>query len=188
MADVVSTNEFKNGMHIELEGSVWRIVEFQHVKPGKGGAFVRTKVKSVDSGSVVDKTFRAGEKFPRIFTEVKNMQYLYESGDEVVFMDQETYEQTALPRESVADAIAFMEPSSSVQMLTVDGEPAGVQLPASVELTVSETEPGVRGDTVSNVTKPATLETGAVVQVPLFVNTGDRIKVDPRERRYISRA
>ena len=188
MAEAVSTNQFRNGMHVELDGSVWRIVEFQHVKPGKGGAFVRTKVKSIDSGSVVDRTFRAGEKFPRVFTEVKNMQYLYESGDEIVFMDQETYEQTALPRESVVDAIEFMEPSSSVQMLTVDGQPAGVQLPASVELTVSETEPGVRGDTVSNVTKPATLETGAVVNVPLFVNVGDRLKVDPREGRYISRA
>ena len=188
MAEVVNTNQFRNGMHIGLDGGVWRIVEFQHVKPGKGGAFVRTRVKNLDSGAVVDRTFRAGEKFPRVHTEVKNMQYLYESGDEVVFMDQETYEQTALPRESVSDAIDFMEPSSSVQMLTVDGEPAGVQLPASVELTGAETEPGVRGDTVSNVTKPATLETGATVQAPLFVNTGDRIKVDPRERRYISRA
>jgi elongation factor P len=188
MAEVVNTNQFRNGMHIGLDGGVWRIVEFQHVKPGKGGAFVRTRVKNLDTGAVVDRTFRAGEKFPRVHTEVKNMQYLYESGDEVVFMDQETYEQTALPRESVSEAIDFMEPSASVQMLTVDGEPAGVQLPASVELTVSETEPGVRGDTVSNVTKPATLETGATVQVPLFVNTGDRIKVDPRERRYISRA
>ena len=188
MAEQVNTNQFKNGMHIELDGSVWRIVEFQHVKPGKGGAFVRTKVKSLDSGSVVDRTFRAGEKFPRVHTEVKNVQYLYDAGDEVVFMDEETYEQTALPRETVADAIEFMAPASSVQMLTVDGRPAGVQLPASVELTVSETEPGVRGDTVSNVTKPATLETGAVVQVPLFVNVGDRLKVDPREGRYISRA
>ena len=185
---MISTNQFKNGMHIEVDGTVYRIVEFQHVKPGKGGAFVRTRVKNLDTGAVVDRTFRAGEKFPRVHTEVKNMQYLYESGDEVVFMDQETYEQTALTRESVSDAIDFMEPSSSVQMLTVDGEPVGVQLPASVELTVSETEPGVRGDTVSNVTKPATLETGATVQVPLFVNPGDRIKVDPRERRYISRA
>jgi elongation factor P len=158
------------------------------VKPGKGGAFVRTKLRSLEAGAVVDRTFRAGEKFPRVHTEVKNMQYLYESGDEVVFMDSETYEQTALPRASVADAIDFMEPSSSVQMLTVDGEPAGIQLPGSVELKVAETEPGVRGDTVSNVTKPAKLETGATVQVPLFVNTGDRIKVDPRERRYISRA
>jgi elongation factor P len=188
MAEVVGTNQFRNGMHIELDGGVWRIVEFQHVKPGKGGAFVRTRVKNLDTGAVVDRTFRAGEKFPRVHTEVKNMQYLYESGDEIVFMDSETYEQTALPRESVSDAIAFMEPSSSVQMLTVDGQPSGIQLPASVELTVSETEPGVRGDTVSNVTKPAKLETGATVQVPLFVNTGDRIKVDPRERRYISRA
>jgi elongation factor P len=188
MAEVVNTNQFRNGMHIGLDGGVWRIVEFQHVKPGKGGAFVRTRVKNLDTGAVVDRTFRAGEKFPRVHTEVKNMQYLYESGDEVIFMDQETYEQTVLPRESVSDAIDFMEPSSSVQMLTVDGAPAGVQLPASVELTVSETEPGVRGDTVSNVTKPATLETGATVQVPLFVNQGDRIKVDPRERRYISRA
>ena len=188
MAETVSTNQFKNGMHIELDGGVWRIVEFQHVKPGKGGAFVRTKVKSVDTGAVVDKTFRAGEKFARIHTEMKNVQYLYDSGDEVVFMDEETYEQFTMPRTSVADALDFVSPSASVQMLTVDGRPAGVQLPGSVELAVTDTEPGVKGDTVSNVTKPATLETGAVVQVPLFVNPGDRIKVDPRERRYISRA
>ena len=188
VADVVSTNEFKNGMHIELDGSVWRIVEFQHVKPGKGGAFVRTKVKSVDSGSVVDRTFRAGEKFPRIFTEVKNMQYLYDSGDDVVFMDDETYEQLSIPHASLEDELPYLVPSSSVQLLFVGGKPSGVQLPASLELQVTETEPGVKGDTVSNVTKPATLETGAVVQVPLFVNPGDRIKVDPREGRYISRA
>ena len=116
------------------------------------------------------------------------MQYLYDAGDEVVFMDEDTYEQTTLPRSSVEDALAFMQPSSSIQMLVVNERPAGVQLPSSVELAVTETEPGVKGDTVSNVTKPATLETGAVVQVPLFVNTGDRIKVDPREKRYISRA
>ena len=188
MADVVSTNQFKNGMHIELDGSAWRIVEFQHVKPGKGGAFVRTKVKSIDTGAVVDRTFRAGEKFPRVRTEVKSVQYLYDSGDDVVFMDEQSYEQITLPRASVAEALEFVAPSSSVQLLTVDGRPAGVQMPGSVELTVTETEPGVKGDTVSNVTKPAKLESGAVVQVPLFVNTGDRIKVDPRERRYISRA
>ena len=188
MAEMVSTNQFKNGMHVEIDGDVWRIVEFQHVKPGKGGAFVRTKVKSLDSGAVVDRTFRAGEKFARVHTEVKNVQYLYDSGDDVVFMDEESYEQIHLPRDSVADALDFIAPSSSVQMLAVDGKPAGVQMPASVELSVTETEPGVKGDTVSNVTKPATLETGAVVQVPLFVNTGDRIKVDPREKRYISRA
>ena len=185
---MISTNQFKNGMHIELEGDVWRIVEFQHVKPGKGGAFVRTKVKNLESGAVVDRTFRAGEKFSRVHTEVKSVQYLYDSGDEVVFMDEETYEQLHLPRSAVAEELEFLPPSSSVQLLTVDGRPSGLQLPASVELTVTDTEPGVRGDTVSNVTKPATLETGAVVQVPLFVNPGDRLKVDPRERRYISRA
>ena len=188
MAETVNTNQFKNGMHIELEGSFWRIVEFQHVKPGKGGAFVRTKLKGLGTGAVVDKTFRAGEKFPRVRTETKDMQYLYDAGDEVVFMDEDTYEQTSLPRATVEDALEFMLPSSSVQMLLVNGAPTGVQLPASVELTVSQTEPGVKGDTVSNVMKAATLETGAVVQVPLFVNTGDRIKVDPREKRYISRA
>jgi elongation factor P len=187
MAETVNTNQFKNGMHIDLEGGVWRIVGFQHVKPGKGGAFVRSKLKNLDSGAVVDKTFRAGEKFSRVHTETKNVQYLYDSGDDVVFMDEESYEQINFPRSDVAEALEFLQPSSTVQMLTVDGRPAGVQLPSAVELTVTQTQPGVKGDTVSNVTKPATLETGAVVQVPLFVNEGDKIKVDPRERRYISR-
>jgi len=185
---MVSTNQFRNGMHVELDGQVWRIVEFQHVKPGKGGAFVRTRVKNLDSGAVVDRTFRAGEKMPRVHTETKSVQYLYDSGDDVVFMDEESYEQIQLPRSDVADELALLQPSSTVQLLTVDGRPAGIQLPASVELAVVDTEPGVKGDTVSNVTKPATLETGAVVQVPLFVNTGDRVKVDTRERRYMSRA
>ena len=188
MAETVSTNEFKNGMHIEVDGSVWRIVEFQHVKPGKGGAFVRTKLKNLDSGSVVDKTFRAGERFARVYTETKNMQYLYDSGDDVVFMEDDTYEQFSLPRKTVGEDLQFIPPSSTVQVLTVDGRPSKLQLPSSVELAVEETEPGVKGDTVSNVTKPAKLETGAVIQVPLFVGTGDRIKVDPREGRYISRA
>ena len=188
MAETVNTKQFKNGMHIQVDGSVWRIVEFQHVKPGKGGAFVRTKLKGLDSGSVVDKTFRAGEKFARVHTEVKSVQFLYDDGSEAHFMDEQSYEQFALPRSDVADVLDYMQPSSSVQMLAVDGKPSGVQLPASVELAVTETQPGVKGDTVSNVTKPATLETGAVVQVPLFVNAGDRIKVDPREGRYISRA
>ncbi len=188
MAETVSTNQFKNGMHVELDGGVWRIVEFQHVKPGKGGAFVRTRLKNLGTGSVVDRTFRAGEKMPRVHTETKNVQYLYDSGDDVVFMDEQSYEQISLQRADVADELEFLQPSSTVQLLTVDGNPAGIQLPASVELSVSATEPGVRGDTVSNVTKPATLETGAIVQVPLFVNVGDRVKVDTRERRYISRA
>ena len=188
MAEVVSTNQFRNGMHVEIDGDVWRIVEFQHVKPGKGGAFVRTKVKNLDTGAVVDRTFRAGEKFQRVRTEVKSAQYLYDSGDEVIFMEDETYEQFSLPRKSVAQELEFIPPSTSVQIMTVDGKPSGLQLPSSIELSVAETEPGVKGDTVSNVTKPATLETGATVQVPLFVNIGDRIKVDPREGRYISRA
>jgi elongation factor P len=188
MAEVVSTAQFRNGMHIQLDGQNWRIVEFQHVKPGKGGAFVRTKLKSLGSGSVVDRTFRAGEKFPRIRTEQKNMQYLYDAGDDVVFMDQETYEQISIPHTDLEDELPFMQPSSSVQVLFVDGDPSGVELPSSVILEVTETEPGVKGDTVSNVTKPATLETGAVIQVPLFVNTGDKLKIDPKERRYIQRA
>jgi elongation factor P len=188
MADVVSTNQFRNGMHIELDGQTWRIVEFQHVKPGKGGAFVRTKLKALASGAVVDRTFRAGEKFNRVRTEQKNMQYLYDSGDEVVFMDEETYEQISISHAMLEDELPFMQPTSSVQVLFVDDSPTGVDLPSSVVLQVTDTEPGVKGDTVSNVTKPATLETGAIVQVPLFVNVGDKLKVDPRERRYISRA
>jgi len=174
-------------MHIELDGKVWRILEFQHVKPGKGGAFVRTKLRSLVAGAVVDKTFRAGEKFPRVHTEVKNVQFLYEDGTEAHFMDPETYDQFAVPRGEIADELTFMQPNATVQVLAVNGKPSSVQLPASVELSVVETEPGVKGDTVSNVTKPATLETGAVVQVPLFVNVGDRLKVDPKEKRYISR-
>jgi elongation factor P len=188
LAETVSTNQFKNGMHVELDGHVWRIVEFQHVKPGKGGAFVRTKLKSLDSGSVVDRTFRAGEKMPRVHTETKSVQYLYDAGDDVVFMDTGNYEQISIPHGDLEDELPFMQPSSEVTILMVDGRPSGVDLPSSVELAVTDTEPGVKGDTVSNVTKPATLETGAVVQVPLFVSVGDRIKVDTREARYISRA
>jgi elongation factor P len=188
VAETVSTNQFRNGMHVQIDGQVWRIVGFQHVKPGKGGAFVRTRLKNLDSGAVVDRTFRAGEKMPRVRTETKSVQYLYDAGDEVVFMDTESYEQISLPHGELESELPFMQPASSVMLLFVDGRPAGVDLPASVELSVVETEPGVKGDTVSNVTKPAKLETGAVVQVPLFVNIGDRIKVDTRERRYISRA
>jgi len=188
MAETVTTNQFRNGMHVELDGSVWRIVEFQHVKPGKGGAFVRTKMKALESGAVVDRTFRAGEKFARVHTEVKSVQFLYDDGTEAHFMDEQTFEQFGLPHAEVAGELAYLAPSSSVQMLAVDGKPAGIQMPASVELTVTQTEPAVRGDTVTNVSKQATLETGAVVQVPLFVDRGERIKVDPREGRYISRA
>ena len=188
VAETVDTNSFKNGMHIELDGKVWRIVEFQHVKPGKGGAFVRTKLKALDAGNVVDRTFRAGEKFPRIRTETKNVQYLYDDGSEAHFMDEETYDQFSLPHAELADELPYMQPNTSVQILVVNGKPSSIQLPSSVELAVTETEPGIKGDTASNVTKTATLETGVVIQVPLFVNVGDVLKVDPREGRYISRA
>jgi len=188
MAETISTNQFKNGMHVEVDGTIYRIVDFQHVKPGKGGAFVRTKLKALSSGAVVDKTFRAGEKMPRIRTEVVNVTYLYNDGSDVHLMNAETYDQLALPADSVRDELQYMRENDTLQMLTVDGSPSSLQLPAAVELEVTDTEPGVKGDTVSNVTKPATLETGAVVSVPLFVNVGDRIRVDTREARYISRA
>jgi elongation factor P len=185
---MISTNEFKNGMHIALDGIVYRIVEFQHVKPGKGGAFVRTKLKGLESGSVIDRTFRAGEKMQRVHTEVTNVTYLYNDGSDVVLMDSESFEQIHLPITTLTDELRFMKENDTVQLLLVDGKPSALQLPAAVELEVTETEPGVKGDTVSNVTKPATLETGAVVQVPLFVESGERIRVDTREARYISRA
>jgi elongation factor P len=188
MAETVTTNQFKNGMHIQLDGTVYRIVDFQHVKPGKGGAFVRTRLKALESGAIVDKTFRAGEKMPRVRTEMKSVTYLYNDGADVHLMDSETFDQIPLPADSVADELQYMRENDTVQLMTVDGRPSALQLPAAVELEVTDTEPGVKGDTVSNVTKPATLETGAVVAVPLFVNVGDRIRVDTREARYISRA
>jgi len=188
MAEMVSTNQFKNGMHIDVDGTTYRIVEFQHVKPGKGGAFVRTKLKNFDNGSVVDRTFRAGEKFQRILTSVADMQFLYDDGTDVVMMDTETYEQVALKRAMCEDDLRWLKEGDTVQLLSVDDKPSSLQLPSSVELAVTATEPGVKGDTVSNVMKAATLETGAVVQVPLFVNEGDRVKVDTREGKYISRA
>ena len=188
MAETVDTNSFKNGMHIELDNKVWRIVEFQHVKPGKGGAFVRTKLKSLEAGAVVDRTFRAGEKFPRVHTETKNVQYLYDDGSEVHFMDAETYEQFALPHAELTDELPYMQPNASVQVLSVNGKPSSLQLPASVELAVVETEPGIKGDTVSNVTKPAKLETGLIVQVPPFITEGEKIRVNTAEGTYQERA
>ena len=183
----VSTNDLKNGMALDLPEGLFTVVEFQHVKPGKGGAFVRTKLKSLGAGSIVDKTFRAGEKFTRVHTEVKNVQYLYDDGTDVHFMDPDSYEQFSVPHADLEDELMFMQPNATVQVLAVDGKPSSVQLPMTVELTVVDTEPGVKGDTVSNVTKPATLETGGVVSVPLFVNVGDKLKIDPHEKRYISR-
>ena len=186
---VISTNQFKNGSHIEVDGQIFRIVEFQHVKPGKGGAFVRTKLRRVADGSVQDKTFRAGEKFRPVRTESRKMQYLYDSGEAVVFMDSRDYEQIEIPRDSVGDAMKWVLPNSEVDILFVDERPSDVQVPAALDMTVATTEPGVKGDTASGGgQKPATLESGVVVQVPLFIEEGERIRVDTRSGEYVSRA
>jgi len=186
---MISTNQFKNGSHIELDGQVFRIVEFQHVKPGKGGAFVRSKLKNVGTGAVVDKTFRAGEKVRPVRTEVRRMQYLYESGDEAVMMDMSDYEQTPLAKSVIGDSLDWILPNDEVDVLFVDDRPSDVQIPSAIEMTVKQTDPGVRGDTASGGgSKPATLESGVTVSVPLFVNEGDRVRVDTRTREYVSRA
>jgi len=186
---VISTNQFKNGNHIEVDGTVYKILEFQHVKPGKGGAFVRTKLRRASDGNVIDRTFRAGEKFRPVRTESKKMQFLYADGSDAHFMDSESFEQIAISESSVEDVLRWMTPSSAVDVLLVDDEPSDVQLPSAVDLEVSQTDPGVRGDTVSGGgTKPATLETGAVIQVPLFVEPGQRIRVDTRSGEYVARA
>jgi len=182
----ISSNDLKNGWVIEVDGDLMSVVSFQHVKPGKGGAFVRTKLKKLGGGTV-DRTFRAGEKLERVTTETKNMQLLYEDGDALVFMDGETYEQVTVPKSDIESA-DLIPPNSEVTVLFIREAPFSAEPPTSVELVVTQTDPGVKGDTVSNVTKPATLETGAVVNVPLFVNEGDRIKVDTRTREYVSRA
>ena len=186
---MVSTNQFKNGMHVEVDGRVFRIVEFQHVKPGKGGAFVRTKLKRVDDGAVIDKTFRAGEKLRPVRTESRKMTFLYSDGTDAHFMDVQTYEQMSVPEESVKDSLRWVVPNEEVEVLYVDEAPADVQVPSAVELAVAETDPGLRGDTASGGgDKPATLESGVVVRVPLFVNVGDRVRVDTRSGEYVSRA
>jgi elongation factor P len=186
---VISTNQFKNGTHIEVAGAIYRIVDFQHVKPGKGGAFVRTKLRKVDDGSVQDKTFRAGEKFRPVRTETRKMQYLYDAGEAAVFMDSRDYEQLELPRDVAGDAMRWVSPNEEVEVLFVDERPLGVQVASAVEMTVTTTDPGLKGDTASGGgTKPATLETGVVVEVPLFVNEGDRVRVDTRSGEYVSRA
>ena len=186
---MISTNQFKNGNHIEVDGTVYKILEFQHVKPGKGGAFVRTKLRRASDGNVIDRTFRAGEKFRPVRTESKKMQFLYADGNDAHFMDTETFEQIALAQSAVADTLRWCAPSSDVEMLFIDGEPAELQLPSAVDLEVAQTAPGLRGDTASGGgSKPATLETGAVIQVPLFVEQGQRIRVDTRSGDYVARA
>jgi elongation factor P len=186
---MVSTNQFKNGMHVDVEGTVFRIVEFQHVKPGKGGAFVRTKLKRVEDGAVIDRTFRAGEKFRPVRTETRRMQFLYSDGTDAHFMDTRSYEQLPLPQEQVAESLKWIVPNEEVDVLYVDESPRDVQVPSAVEMAVTETQPGLKGDTASGGgDKPATLESGVVVRVPLFVNEGDRVRVDTRSGEYVSRA
>ena len=185
----INTNQFRNGNHIEVDGTVFKIVEFQHVKPGKGGAFVRTKLRRASDGAVIDRTFRAGEKFRPVRTEARKMQFLYADGTDAHFMDMESYEQLAVPQGSVSEPLRWTKPSSEVDVLFIDEQPADVQLPSAVDLEVTETEPGLRGDTASGGgTKPATLETGATIHVPLFVNVGERVRVDTRSGEYVSRA
>jgi len=185
----ISTNQFKNGAHIEIDGKIWKIIEFQHVKPGKGGAFVRTKLRRIEDGSVIDKTFRAGEKFRPVRTESKKMQYLYDSGEAAVFMDSQSYEQIEIPMESLGDSMQWVLPNAEVDVLFVDERPSDVQVPSAIEMKVTQTDPGLKGDTASGGgNKPATLESGVVVQVPLFIEEGDSVRVDTRSGEYISRA
>jgi elongation factor P len=185
----LSTNQFKNGNHIEVDGTVFKILDFQHVKPGKGGAFVRTKLRRASDGNVIDRTFRAGEKFRAVRTEARRMQFLYADGGNAHFMDTESFEQIEVPQSALADALRWTKPSSEVDLLFIDGRPADVQLPSAVDLEITQTDPGVRGDSASGGgTKPATLETGAVIQVPLFVEQGERIRVDTRSGDYVARA
>jgi elongation factor P len=186
---VISTNQFRNGNHIEVDGTVFKILEFQHVKPGKGGAFVRTKLRRATDGAVIDRTFRAGEKFREVRAEARKMQFLYSDGTDAHFMDSRSYEQLAIPEGAVAGPLRWMKPNDEVDVVFIDARPADVQLPSAVDLEVTETQPGLRGDTVSSGgSKPATLETGARVQVPLFVDVGQRVRVDTRSGEYISRA
>jgi elongation factor P len=186
---VISTNQFKSGNHIDVDGTVFKILDFQHVKPGKGGAFVRTKLRRSSDGNVIDRTFRAGEKFRSVRTESRKMQFLYADGTDAHFMDTQSFEQIAIPEGVVEEALRWTKPSSEVDVLFIDDEPSDIQLPSGVDLEVTQADPGLRGDSVSGGgTKPATLETGATLQVPLFVEVGERIRVDTRSGEYVSRA
>jgi elongation factor P len=185
---VATTNDLKNGMTLNLDGQLWNVVEFQHVKPGKGGAFVRTKLKNILSGKVVERTFNAGVKVDVATVDKREMQYLYREGDDFVFMDTQDYDQPRIPAGTVGDTASYLLEEQTAVVAFNDGVPLYVELPAAVELTVSHTEPGMQGDRSTGGTKPATLETGAQVQVPLFIATGERIKVDTRTGEYLGRA
>jgi elongation factor P len=183
----VSTNDLKNGMTLELDGQLWTVLEFGHHKPGKGQAVVRTKLRNLKSGAVVDRTFRADEKVGLAILDKREMQYLYRDADSLVFMDNETFEQHQVPSAVAGDAVNYLSEGATGIVATYEGNPISLELPAAVTLSVTKTDPGVRGDRVSGAMKPATLETGLTVQVPLFVEEGDRVKVDTRTREYLTR-
>jgi elongation factor P len=185
---VATTNDLKNGMTLSIDGQLWNVVEFQHVKPGKGGAFVRTKLKNVMSGKVVDRTFNAGVRVDVANVDKREMQYLYREGDEFVFMDLQDYDQPRISAQTVGGAADYLLEEQSVTVAFNDGVPLYVELPAAVELTVSQTDPGLQGDRSTGGTKPATLETGAQIQVPLFITTGEKVRVDTRTGDYLGRA
>jgi elongation factor P len=185
---MISVNDFKTGLTIEVDGSLWRVIDFQHVKPGKGAAFVRSKLRNLRNGAIQEKTFRAGEKVAKAQIDNRKMQYLYANGDQHVFMDTESYDQIELSSEAIEYELKFLRENMEVHIMMYQGESLGVELPNSVELEVTETEPGIKGDTASGGTKPATLETGLVVQVPFFINQGDRLIINTTEASYVSRA
>lgn len=185
---MISVNEFKNGLTIEVDGELWRVVEFQHVKPGKGSAFVRSKLKNLRTGAVQEKTFRAGEKVNQAQIDRKKMQYLYADGDNYVFMDTNTYEQLELPGSQIEEELKYMKENMVVSIIMFGTETLGVELPNTVDLEVKKTEPGIKGDTSSGGSKPATMETGLVVQVPFFVSEGDVLTINTSDGTYISRA
>jgi elongation factor P len=185
---MISVNDFRTGVTIETDGAIWQVMDFQHVKPGKGAAFVRSKLRNLRTGAVQEKTFRAGEKVAKAHIQNRKMQYLYASGDQHVFMDNESYEQIELPETSIERELKFLKENMEVYIMSFDTEVLGVELPNTVELKVIETEPGIKGDTASNVTKPATLETGLVVQVPIFINEGEVLIINTTEASYVSRA
>ena len=187
MAEMISAGDFRNGVTIEFEGNIYQIIEFQHVKPGKGAAFVRTKLKNIKSGGVVEKTFRPTEKCEKAHIERKDMQYLYNDGDLFYFMNVETYDQVALNEDTIGDALKFVKDNEMVKVCSINGDVFAVEPPLFVELEITETEPGFKGDTAQGATKPATVETGANVNVPLFVERGDKIKIDTRTGEYLSR-
>ena len=185
---MISVNDLRTGLTVEIDGTLYTVVEFLHVKPGKGAAFVRTKLKNLETGAVLERNFRAGERVNRAHIETKEMQYLYNTGDEYFFMDARTYEQVALSKSLLDDAVYFLKDNMTILVQFYQGRAIGVELPTFVELTVTQTEPGIKGDTATGGSKPATLETGLVVQVPLFVDQGDVIRVDTRTKEYLSRA